>query len=182
MSNRWTWQNLANFSVLFLAFDSVFKSFQYQPGLDLFFSSVLTGFASGSVWWKCYSSCGGASKTLTRWKCSTTCSRRRERDLRCSERWWYWWWRWYCPQRLLALFLNHLKSVKFISFWWPLTRFCCNIESPFEFRALEVALEAICSFLAARTAELETAAYPALDELTSKVGYLIIYYHQWSKF
>ncbi|KAI8003309.1 Magnesium transporter MRS2-2 [Camellia lanceoleosa] len=42
-------------------------------------------------------------------------------------------------------------------------------ESPFEFRALEVALEAICSFLAARTTELETAAYPALDELTSKV-------------
>ncbi|EFH42880.1 hypothetical protein ARALYDRAFT_496668 [Arabidopsis lyrata subsp. lyrata] len=43
-------------------------------------------------------------------------------------------------------------------------------ESPFEFRALEVALEAICSFLAARTAELETAAYPALDELTSKIS------------
>ncbi|KAJ8632761.1 hypothetical protein MRB53_026097 [Persea americana] len=42
-------------------------------------------------------------------------------------------------------------------------------ESPFEFRALEVALEAICSFLDARTTELETAAYPALDELTSKV-------------
>ncbi|KAK7854764.1 magnesium transporter mrs2-2 [Quercus suber] len=41
-------------------------------------------------------------------------------------------------------------------------------ESPFEFRALEVALEAICSFLAARTTELETDAYPALDELTSK--------------
>ena len=46
-----------------------------------------------------------------------------------------------------------------------------NVESPFEFRALEVALEAICSFLAARTTELETAAYPALDELTSKVGH-----------
>jgi len=45
-----------------------------------------------------------------------------------------------------------------------------DIESPFEFRALEVALEAICSFLAARTTELETAAYPALDELTSKVN------------
>ncbi|KAJ0093591.1 hypothetical protein Patl1_25237 [Pistacia atlantica] len=44
------------------------------------------------------------------------------------------------------------------------------VESPFEFRALEVALEAICSFLAARTTELETAAYPALDELTSKIS------------
>lgn len=44
-----------------------------------------------------------------------------------------------------------------------------NAESPFEFRALEVALEAICSYLAARTLELETAVYPALDMLTSKV-------------
>ncbi|KAJ7979942.1 Magnesium transporter MRS2-like protein [Quillaja saponaria] len=43
-------------------------------------------------------------------------------------------------------------------------------ESPFEFRALEVALEAICSFLSARTTELEAAAYPALDELTSKIS------------
>ncbi|KAJ9695965.1 hypothetical protein PVL29_008296 [Vitis rotundifolia] len=43
-------------------------------------------------------------------------------------------------------------------------------EFPFEFRALEVALEAICSFLDARTRELETAAYPALDELTSKIS------------
>ncbi|KAL3743240.1 hypothetical protein ACJRO7_018531 [Eucalyptus globulus] len=45
-----------------------------------------------------------------------------------------------------------------------------KISSPFEFRALEVALEPICSFLAARTTELETAAYPALDELTSKIS------------
>ncbi|CAI9285110.1 magnesium transporter MRS2-I [Lactuca sativa] len=43
-------------------------------------------------------------------------------------------------------------------------------ESPFEFRALEVFLEAICSFHAARTTELETDAYPALDELTSKIS------------
>ncbi|BAF13142.1 Os03g0742400, partial [Oryza sativa Japonica Group] len=42
--------------------------------------------------------------------------------------------------------------------------------SPFEFRALEVTLEAICSFLGARTTELESAAYPALDELTSKIS------------
>ncbi|KAK9281107.1 hypothetical protein L1049_004000 [Liquidambar formosana] len=46
----------------------------------------------------------------------------------------------------------------------------CNVEFPFEFRALEVALEGICSFLDARTRELETAAYPALDELTSKIS------------
>ena len=46
-----------------------------------------------------------------------------------------------------------------------------NLEFPFEFRALEVALEGICSFLDARTRELETAAYPALDELTSMVSW-----------
>ncbi|CAH9102824.1 unnamed protein product [Cuscuta epithymum] len=43
-------------------------------------------------------------------------------------------------------------------------------ESPFEFRALEIALEAICSFLAARTMDLETDVYPALDMLTSKIS------------
>ncbi|KAL2934609.1 Magnesium transporter MRS2-I [Bienertia sinuspersici] len=43
-------------------------------------------------------------------------------------------------------------------------------DFPFEFRALEVMLEAICSYLDARTTELETAAYPALDELTSKIS------------
>ncbi|KAI4341768.1 hypothetical protein MLD38_026452 [Melastoma candidum] len=43
-------------------------------------------------------------------------------------------------------------------------------EFPFEFRALEVALEGICSFLDAQTRELEMATYPALDELTSKIS------------
>ncbi|EPS65976.1 hypothetical protein M569_08801 [Genlisea aurea] len=43
-------------------------------------------------------------------------------------------------------------------------------DSPFEFRALEVALEAICSYLSARTIELETAVYPALDMLTLKIS------------
>ncbi|CAL9088435.1 unnamed protein product [Musa textilis] len=43
------------------------------------------------------------------------------------------------------------------------------LVSPFEFRALEVALEAICSSLDARTMELEIDAYPALDELTAKI-------------
>ncbi|KAE8701430.1 Magnesium transporter MRS2-2 [Hibiscus syriacus] len=42
-------------------------------------------------------------------------------------------------------------------------------EFPFEFWELEVALEAICGFLDARTTELETDTYPALDELTSMV-------------
>ncbi|XWS76311.1 hypothetical protein CRYUN_Cryun01aG0165000 [Craigia yunnanensis] len=42
-------------------------------------------------------------------------------------------------------------------------------EFPFEFRAIEVALEATCSFLYACTRELKTDTYPAFDELTSKI-------------
>lgn len=44
-----------------------------------------------------------------------------------------------------------------------------TVEFPFEFRALEVALEGICSSLDTQTRELEVAAYPALDDLTAKV-------------
>ncbi|XP_042506886.1 magnesium transporter MRS2-1-like isoform X2 [Macadamia integrifolia] len=43
---------------------------------------------------------------------------------------------------------------------------------PFEFRALEVALESACTFLDAQAAELEIEAYPLLDELTSKISTL----------
>ncbi|MED6174379.1 Magnesium transporter MRS2-1 [Stylosanthes scabra] len=43
---------------------------------------------------------------------------------------------------------------------------------PFEFRALEVALEAACTFLDSQVAELEIEAYPLLDELTSKISTL----------
>ncbi|XP_068652222.1 magnesium transporter MRS2-1 [Aristolochia californica] len=43
---------------------------------------------------------------------------------------------------------------------------------PFEFRALEMALEAACTFLDAQAAELEIEAYPLLDELTSKISTL----------
>ncbi|KAL0308015.1 UNVERIFIED_CONTAM: Magnesium transporter MRS2-I, partial [Sesamum angustifolium] len=42
-------------------------------------------------------------------------------------------------------------------------------DLPFEFQALEVAVEAICTYLDAHTTELETAFYPALDMITSKV-------------
>lgn len=42
-------------------------------------------------------------------------------------------------------------------------------ESPFEFRALEIFLESICSFLNARALDLEMDTYPALDELTNKI-------------
>ncbi|KAL3693107.1 hypothetical protein R1sor_006758 [Riccia sorocarpa] len=43
---------------------------------------------------------------------------------------------------------------------------------PFEFRALEVCLEAACTCLDHETATLEKEAYPALDELTSKLSTL----------
>ncbi|XP_073291999.1 magnesium transporter MRS2-1-like isoform X1 [Primulina huaijiensis] len=43
---------------------------------------------------------------------------------------------------------------------------------PFEFRALEVALETACTFLDSQAAELEIVAYPLLDELTSKISTL----------
>lgn len=80
---------------------------------------------------------------------------------------------------------SSLSSFKFIIaivlfFIYVFALYCCGanfciLESPFEFRALEVALEAICSFLDARTTELETDAYPALDELTSKVKHLLFH-------
>ncbi|KAL5574443.1 hypothetical protein UlMin_016142 [Ulmus minor] len=43
---------------------------------------------------------------------------------------------------------------------------------PFEFRALEVALESACTFLGSQAAELEIEAFPLLDELTSKISTL----------
>ncbi|WOH09955.1 hypothetical protein DCAR_0729416 [Daucus carota subsp. sativus] len=43
---------------------------------------------------------------------------------------------------------------------------------PFEFKALEIALEAACTFLDTQAAELEIEAYPLLDELTSKISTL----------
>lgn len=41
---------------------------------------------------------------------------------------------------------------------------------PFEFIALEIALEAACTSLDAQAMDLEVEAYPVLDELTSKVS------------
>ncbi|XP_076909311.1 magnesium transporter MRS2-1-like [Bidens hawaiensis] len=41
---------------------------------------------------------------------------------------------------------------------------------PFEFKALEVALEVACTSLDTQAAELEIEAYPLLDELTSKIS------------
>ncbi|KAJ0988479.1 hypothetical protein J5N97_006835 [Dioscorea zingiberensis] len=43
---------------------------------------------------------------------------------------------------------------------------------PFEFRALEVCLESACRCLESETSRLEQEAYPALDELTSKISTL----------
>ncbi|KAM7517981.1 hypothetical protein LguiB_016943 [Lonicera macranthoides] len=43
---------------------------------------------------------------------------------------------------------------------------------PFEFRALEACLESACECLESQTEKLEEEAYPALDELTSKISTL----------
>ncbi|XP_038987944.1 magnesium transporter MRS2-F-like [Phoenix dactylifera] len=43
---------------------------------------------------------------------------------------------------------------------------------PFEFRVLEICLESVCRCLEAETLTLEQEAYPALDELTSKISTL----------
>ncbi|KAK3411139.1 hypothetical protein EUGRSUZ_J03123 [Eucalyptus grandis] len=43
---------------------------------------------------------------------------------------------------------------------------------PFEFRALEVALEAAYTFLDSQASELQIEGYPLLDELTSKISTL----------
>ncbi|KAL5574441.1 hypothetical protein UlMin_016140 [Ulmus minor] len=43
---------------------------------------------------------------------------------------------------------------------------------PFEFRALEVALESACTFLDSQAAELEIEAFSLLDELTPKISTL----------
>lgn len=42
-------------------------------------------------------------------------------------------------------------------------------ETPFELRALEVALETVCAHLEAAAGDLEAAAHPALDDLTAAV-------------
>ncbi|XP_051126229.1 magnesium transporter MRS2-I-like [Andrographis paniculata] len=43
-------------------------------------------------------------------------------------------------------------------------------DSPFEFVALEVVLDGICSYLVASMIELEAEVYPALDILTTKIS------------
>ncbi|XP_078434114.1 magnesium transporter 4 isoform X2 [Wolffia australiana] len=48
----------------------------------------------------------------------------------------------------------------------------CEKTLPFEFRALEVCLESACRCLESETLALEREAYPALDELTSKISTL----------
>ncbi|PKA58353.1 Magnesium transporter MRS2-F [Apostasia shenzhenica] len=48
----------------------------------------------------------------------------------------------------------------------------CRKVLPFEFRALEACLDSACRLLESETMTLEQEAYPALDELTSKISTL----------
>jgi magnesium transporter len=43
-------------------------------------------------------------------------------------------------------------------------------ELPFEFQVLEIALEVVCTYLDSSVADLETNAYPVLDELARNVS------------
>ncbi|XVF45221.1 hypothetical protein PTKIN_Ptkin02bG0187700 [Pterospermum kingtungense] len=52
----------------------------------------------------------------------------------------------------------------------PEAREGLQCELPFEFQVLEIALEIVCSFLDESVAELESDAYPLLDELTRNVS------------
>ncbi|KAL1809780.1 hypothetical protein ACET3Z_026770 [Daucus carota] len=45
-----------------------------------------------------------------------------------------------------------------------------STDLPFEFKAFEVALEAVCTLLDSQTIELEMHIYPLLDELTSRIS------------
>ncbi|KAI9182772.1 hypothetical protein LWI28_028738 [Acer negundo] len=71
---------------------------------------------------------------------------------------------------IMRRFQIHAREHRFLDpmFSYPST--ILDVEFPFEFRALEVALEAICSYLDACTRELETDAYPALEQLISKIS------------
>ncbi|KAJ7569451.1 hypothetical protein O6H91_01G078600 [Diphasiastrum complanatum] len=55
---------------------------------------------------------------------------------------------------------------------WPGTPMAEELQNelPFEFRVLEIALEAVCSYLDTKVEELEQNAYSALDELTKHVS------------
>ncbi|CAK9237036.1 unnamed protein product [Sphagnum troendelagicum] len=73
-----------------------------------------------------------------------------------------------------VLLLNSLDNYDVLQYVIELQRRLGSSSEylPFEFRALEVALEAACIFLDTQAAELEKEVYPVLDELTSKISTL----------
>ncbi|CAJ1938329.1 unnamed protein product [Sphenostylis stenocarpa] len=56
--------------------------------------------------------------------------------------------------------------------WLPTPEMAEGLQSelPFEFQVLEIALEAVCTYLDSSVADLERGAYPVLDELARNVS------------
>jgi len=56
--------------------------------------------------------------------------------------------------------------------WLPTPETAEGLQSelPFEFQVLEIALEAVCTYLDSSVADLERGAYPVLDELARNVS------------
>ncbi|KAK7359100.1 hypothetical protein VNO77_01046 [Canavalia gladiata] len=56
--------------------------------------------------------------------------------------------------------------------WLPVPESAEGLQSelPFEFQVLEIALEAVCTYLDSSVADLERGAYPVLDELARNVS------------
>lgn len=56
--------------------------------------------------------------------------------------------------------------------WLPVPESADGLQSelPFEFQVLEIALEAVCTYLDSNVADLERGAYPVLDELARNVS------------
>ncbi|XP_020221351.1 magnesium transporter MRS2-4 [Cajanus cajan] len=56
--------------------------------------------------------------------------------------------------------------------WLPVPELAEGLQSelPFEFQVLEIALEAVCTYLDSSVADLERGAYPVLDELARNVS------------
>ncbi|KAG5000036.1 hypothetical protein JHK82_021199 [Glycine max] len=56
--------------------------------------------------------------------------------------------------------------------WLPTPEAADGLQSelPFEFQVLEIALEAVCTYLDSNVADLERGAYPVLDELARNVS------------
>ncbi|KAK3028225.1 hypothetical protein RJ639_037559 [Escallonia herrerae] len=76
------------------------------------------------------------------------------------------------PTKLLQVAHENETHFSTAGQWLPVPEAVDGLhaELPFEFQVLEIALEVVCSYLDASVADLETDAYPVLDELAMNVS------------